>query len=133
MNSAKYLKAHALSSGKLGATGFCFGGGAVNQLAVVMGSELNAAVPFYGRAAAVEDVPKINAPLMVHYAEDDPRVNALRADYEAALKQHDKDYVMYSYEGTRHGFHNNSTPRYNEAQAKIAWNRTVDFFKKHLG
>ncbi len=132
LNSARYLKAHELSTGKLGATGFCYGGGVVNKLAVVMGADLNAGVPFYGSGPNVEDVPKIQAPLMVHYAEDDKRVNASREDYRKALESHNKEFVMHTYEGTRHGFHNDSTPRYNEEQAKIAWERTITFFKKHL-
>ncbi len=132
LNSARYLKAHELSTGKLGATGFCYGGGVVNKLAVVMGADLNAGVPFYGSAPNVEDVPKIQAPLMVQYAEDDKRVNASREDYRKALEAHNKEFVMHTYEGTRHGFHNDSTPRYDEEQAKIAWERTIAFFKKHL-
>ncbi|MGD9368887.1 MAG: dienelactone hydrolase family protein [Desulfobacteraceae bacterium] len=132
LNSAGFLKGHALSNGKLGATGFCYGGGVVNNLAVVMGKDLNAGVPFYGRAPATEDVAEIRAPLMIQYAENDPRVNATREAYRKALEKNKKDFVMYTYEGTRHGFHNNSTPRYNEAQAKIAWDRTISFFKKHL-
>lgn len=132
LNSANFLKAHELSNGKLGATGFCYGGGVVNKLAVVMGSGLNAGVPFYGRAPKNEDVVKIEAPLMIQYAEDDPRVNATQADYKKALESAKKDFIMHTYEGTRHGFHNNSTPRYNKDQAKIAWQRTIDFFKDHL-
>jgi carboxymethylenebutenolidase len=132
LNSAKFLKSHELSNGKLGATGFCYGGGVVNNLAVSMGADLNAGVPFYGLAPELEDVAKIQAPLMCQYAEDDPRVNATREGYQKALDANNKNYVMYTYEGTRHGFHNNSTPRYNEAQAKIARERTVSFFKKHL-
>lgn len=132
LNSAGFLKGHPLSSGMLGATGFCYGGGVVNNLAVVMGKDLDAGVPFYGRAPATEDVAKIRAPLMIQYAENDPRVNATREAYRKALEKNKKDFVMYTYAGTRHGFHNNSTPRYNEAQAKIAWDRTISFFKKHL-
>ena len=132
LNSARYLKTHELSTGKLGATGFCYGGGVVNKLAVVMGADLNAGVPFYGSAPNIEDVVKIQAPLMVQYAEDDKRVNASQQGYREALEAHNKEFVMYTYEGTRHGFHNNSTPRYNEGQAKIAWERTIAFFKKHL-
>lgn len=132
LNGAKWLKAHKLSNGKLGATGFCYGGGVVNALAVAMGSDLNAGVPFYGASAKGDDVAKIKAPLLIHYAEDDKRVNAMRPDYEAALKANNASFEMHTYPGTRHGFHNNSTPRYNEAQAKIAWERTVAFFKKHL-
>jgi carboxymethylenebutenolidase len=132
LNSAKFLKSHELSTGKLGATGFCYGGGVVNKLAVVMGGDLNAGVPFYGSAPETEDVVKIEAPLMIQYAEDDPRVNASQADYRKALEDNGKDFVMHTYDGTRHGFHNDSTPRYNEAQAKLAWDRTVSFFKEHL-
>ena len=132
LNSARHLNSHALSNGKLGATGFCFGGGVTNYLAVELGSDLNAAVPFYGRAPKSEDVAKIRAPLLIHYAENDPRVNAMRANYEAALKSNDAKFEMFSYPGTKHGFHNNSTPRHNESAAKLAWERTIAFFKKHL-
>lgn len=132
LNSAQFLKGHELSTGKLGATGFCYGGGVVNRLAVTMGSELNAGVPFYGQAAATEDVDKITAGLMIQYAENDPRVNAMREDYRKALEKNMKDFVLYTYKGTRHGFHNNSTPRYNEKQATIAWDRTISFFKTRL-
>ncbi|NKB58370.1 MAG: dienelactone hydrolase family protein [Alphaproteobacteria bacterium] len=132
LNSAKFLKAHSLSTGKLGATGFCYGGGVVNALAVAMGADLNAGVPFYGRAASAEDVPKIRAPLLIQYAADDPRINAMRDGYRKALQENNVTFEMHSYEGTRHGFHNNSTPRFNETQAKIAWERTIAFFKKHL-
>lgn len=132
LNGAKFLKAHELSNGKLGATGFCFGGGVANYLAVEMGGDLQAAVPFYGRAPASEDVPKIKAAVMVQYAENDPRINAMKDDYEAALKSAGVTYEMHLYPGTRHGFHNNSTPRYDEAAAKLAWDRTIAFFRKHL-
>lgn len=132
LNSARFLKGHELSTGKLGTTGFCYGGGVVNKLAVSMGADLNAGVPFYGVAPALEDVAKIQAPLMINYAEDDPRVNATQEGYREALEANNKPFVMYTYEGTRHGFHNNSTPRYNEVQAKLAWERTVAFFKEHL-
>lgn len=132
LNSARYLKGHELSTGKLGATGFCYGGWVVNNLAVSMGADLNAGVPFYGRAPELEGVVKIEAPLMMQYAADDPRVNATQAGYKEALEAHKKNFVMYAYEGTRHGFHNNSTPRYNEAEAKRAWERTISFFKKNL-
>lgn len=132
LNSARYLKSHALSSGKLGATGFCWGGGTTNFLAVTLGSDLNAGVPFYGRAADSNDVAKIRAPLLIHYAEDDKRVNAMRPDYEAALKSNNVLYHMHTYAGTRHGFHNNSTPRFDEAAAELAWSRTIAFFTTHL-
>jgi carboxymethylenebutenolidase len=131
-NSARYLKSHKLSSGKLGAVGFCFGGFVINHLAVQLGSNLNAGVPFYGRAVKDDQVAKIKAPLLIIYAEDDKRVNAMRPAYEAALKANKASFEMVTYPGTRHGFHNNSTPRYNEAAAKQAWERTVAFFKKNL-
>jgi carboxymethylenebutenolidase len=132
LNSARYLKGHALSSGKLGATGFCWGGGATNWLATELGDALQAGVPFYGAAPASEDVPKIRAPLLVQLAEDDPRINAMWPGYEAALKAAKVPYEMHQYPGTRHGFHNNSTPRYDEPAAKLAWERTVAHFRKHL-
>ena len=132
LNSARYLKSHSSSTGKLGATGFCWGGGTTNFLAVKLGSDLNAGVPFYGRAAESNDVVKIRAPLLIHYAEDDERVNAMRPDYEAALKSNNVQYQMHTYAGTRHGFHNNSTPRFDEVAAELAWNRTIAFFREHL-
>ncbi len=133
LNSARYLKTHELSNGKLGATGFCYGGGVVNKFAVVLGADLNAGVPFYGIAPNIEDVEKIQAPMMMQYAEDDPRVNESQVGYRTALEASNKDFVMYTYEGTKHGFHNDSTPRYNKEQAELAWERTIEFFKKHLG
>ena len=132
LNGARYVKSQALSNGKLGATGFCFGGGVINFLAVEMGNDLNAGAPFYGSAPKSEDVVKIRAPLLIHYAENDPRINKTRPGYEAALKANKVPFEMHSYPGTRHGFHNNSTGRYNEAAAKLAWERTIAFFKKNL-
>ena len=132
LNSAKYLKGHDLSTGKLGATGFCYGGGVVNSLAVSLGGDLAAGAPFYGRAPSAPDVAKIKAALLIHYAEDDARINGMRDGYRDALQANRVAFEMHSYEGTRHGFHNNSTPRYNEAQAKIAWDRTIAFFKEQL-
>ena len=132
LNGGKYLKSHALSNGKLGATGFCFGGGVINFLAVEMGGDLNAGVPFYGRAPKSEDVVKIRASLLIHYAENDPRINKTRPDYEAALKANKVAFEMHTYPGTRHGFHNNSTGRYDEAAANLAWERTIALFKKQL-
>lgn len=132
LNSARYLQAHELSSGKLGATGFCYGGWVVNQLAVELGSDLSATVPFYGRAPKSEDVTRIKARVLGNYAEDDERVNATKPDYEAALKAAGADFEMHIYPGTKHGFHNNSTPRYDEAAATLAWQRTIDFFKANL-
>ena len=132
LNSGKYLKSHALSNGKLGATGFCYGGGVVNFLAVEMGADLNAGAPFYGAAPQSDDVSKIRAALLIHYAEDDSRINGMRPGYEAALKANNATFEMHTYPGTRHGFHNNSTARYVEAAADLAWQRTIAFFKKHL-
>ena len=132
INSARYLKAHALSNGRLGATGFCWGGGMTNRLAVELGADMQAGVPFYGASAASADVPRIEASLMVIYAESDPRINAMWPEYEAALEAAGVDYEMHMFPGTLHGFHNNSTPRYNEAAANLAWNRTVGFFRRHL-
>lgn len=132
VNSALFLKAHELSNGNLGATGFCWGGGITNYLAVTLGEDLKAGAPFYGRAADTGEVGKIKAPLLIHYAEDDERVNAMRPDFEAALKANNADFEMHVYPGTLHGFHNNSTPRYDKDAAKLAWERTMAFFKQHL-
>jgi carboxymethylenebutenolidase len=130
--AARWIKNRPDSNGKLGAVGFCFGGGIVNQLAVRLGAELNAGAPFYGRQPAAEDVGKIAAPLMLHYAANDQGINAGIPAYEAALKSNNRTYSLFMYEGTQHGFHNDTTPRYDEAAAKLAWTRTVDFFNKNL-
>ena len=130
--AAKWLKARPDSTGKLGAVGFCFGGGMVNQLAVRLGADLNAGVAFYGRQAGADDVPKISAPLLLHYAGNDQGINAGIANYEAALKANNKVYSLHMYEGKQHGFHNNTTPRYDETAAKLAWTRTLEFFNKYL-
>lgn len=132
VNSALWLKSHDLSNGHLGATGFCWGGGTTNFLATELGEDLDAAAPFYGSAAATDKVDQIKAAVQVHYAEDDERVNAMRDEYEAALNANDVVYEMHTYPGTRHGFHNYSTPRYNEAAANQAWDRMVTFFNEHL-
>ena len=132
VNGAKYLKGHALSSGKLGATGFCWGGGTTNFLAVTLGADLKAAVPYYGAAPAGSAVPEIKAPLLIQLAENDERVNATYPEFEKALKEINAPYEKFVYPGTQHGFHNNSTPRYQEAAAKLSWERTVAFFKKNL-
>jgi carboxymethylenebutenolidase len=132
LNSAKYLKAHALSSGKLGATGFCWGGGTTNFLAVSMGADLKAAAPYYGAAPVTAAVPEIKAALLINYAENDDNINGMWPAYETALKASGAKYEMYKYPGTQHGFHNNSTPRYQEAAAKLAWERTIALFKKNL-
>jgi carboxymethylenebutenolidase len=132
LNGAKFLKTHQLSTKKLGVTGFCWGGGTTNFLAAAMGPDLQAAVPFYGAAAETASVPKIKAPLLIHLAENDPRINELYPTYEQELKKAGVRYEIHSYPGTQHGFHNNSTPRYDEAAAKLAWERTVAFFKKNI-
>lgn len=127
----EYLKAHDKVNGKIGVVGFCFGGWISNMMAVRL-PDLAAAVPFYGSQPAAEDVPRINAPLMIHYAELDERVNAGWPKYEESLKEHNKEYQVYFYPGANHGFHNTSTPRYDEEAAKLAWGRTIDFFKENL-
>jgi carboxymethylenebutenolidase len=132
INSARWLRQHDDFNGALGATGFCWGGGMTNRLAVALGSDLNAGVPFYGAAAASEDVSSIEAAMLIIYAGTDARINSMWPDYEAALIANNVEYEMEMYEGTLHGFHNNSTPRYNEAGANLAWNRTVGFWRKHL-
>lgn len=130
--SAMWLKKRADSTGKLGAVGFCFGGGMVNQLAVRLGKDLNAGVAFYGRQAGVADVPKITAPIQFHYAGNDQRINEGIAAYEAALTENKKKFESYMYDEKQHGFHNDTTPRYDADSAKLAWERTLAFFKKHL-
>ena len=130
--AAKWLKARKDSSGKLGALGFCFGGGIVNQLAVRLGPDLNAGVAFYGRQAELEDVPKISAPLMFHYAGNDQRINEGINAYQEALMNNKKVYSSHMYDGKQHGFHNDTTPRYDEEAAKLAWSRTLEWFNKHL-
>lgn len=132
VNSARWLAGHDLSSGRLGATGFCWGGGMTNRLAVALGKDLAAGVPFYGAPPAIADVDRIEAALLVIYAQTDPRINALWPEYETALREHHIAYEVEIYDGTLHGFHNNSTPRYNEVAAALAWNRTVGFFRTHL-
>ena len=126
------LMTHEGSTGKVGIVGFCYGGGVCNAAAVAI-PELAAAVPFYGRQAAAEDVPKIRAPLMLHFAGLDDRINAGWPDYEAALKAHGKEYQAFIYEGANHGFHNDTTPRYDQAAAELAWERTLGFFREKLG
>lgn len=132
LNSAIFLKAHPSSSGRLGATGFCWGGGTTNWLATQMGEDLRAGAPYYGAAAETASVPKIRAAILVHYAENDDGVNRLRPGFEAAKSTAGVTFESHVYPGTQHGFHNNSTPRFNEAAAKLSWDRTVAFFRKHL-
>lgn len=126
-----YLLAEGRTTGKVGITGFCYGGGVCNAAAVAY-PELAAAVPFYGRQADPADVPKIQAPLLLHFAQTDERVNATWPAYEAALKANGKVYEAHIYPGTHHGFHNDSTPRYDEAAAKLAWERTLAWFARYL-
>lgn len=126
-----YLKNHEDCNGKVGVVGFCFGGWISNMMAVKV-PDLAAAVPFYGSQPSDDEVAQINAPLLIHYAGLDERVNAGWDDYEAKLKELDKDYEVHFYPDVNHGFHNNTTPRFDEASADLAWERTVDFFKEHL-
>jgi carboxymethylenebutenolidase len=126
-----YLKNHKDCNGKVGVVGFCFGGWIANMMAVRI-PDLAAAVPFYGGQAPTEDVPKIKAPLLLHYAELDTRVNEGWPAYEAALKEHKKDYTAHMYANANHGFHNDTTPRYDKASAELAWKRTIEFFKEKL-
>jgi carboxymethylenebutenolidase len=130
--AVKYLKTNPLSTGKVGCTGFCWGGGMTNQVAV-NSPDLDAAVPYYGSQPSAEDVAKIKAPIMAHYAGNDERIDAGIPAFEEALKKNNKEYKIYMYEGAGHAFNNDSNPeRYNEQAAKLAWSRTVEFFKEKL-
>jgi carboxymethylenebutenolidase len=129
--AAKYLKTHPNSTGKVGVTGFCWGGGVTNQVAV-KSPNVHAAVPFYGRTPDPEDVPKIKASVLAHYAGDDERINAGIPAFEAALKKSGIEYEIHMYEGTRHAFFNDTGERYHEEASKLAWKRTIEFFKKKL-
>ncbi len=130
--AALWLEKHPSCNGTIGVTGFCYGGGMANTLAVRLPDLIKAAVPFYGGQPKPEDVPKIKAQLLLHYGEKDERVNAGWPAYEAALKANGKKYEAFIYPGTNHGFHNDTTPRYDEAAAKLAEKRTIDFFNKVL-
>jgi carboxymethylenebutenolidase len=130
--AAQWLHKHPSCNGKVGVVGFCFGGGIANTLAVRLPEVIMAAVPFYGRQPAAEDVPKIKASLLLHYAGLDQRVNEGWPAYEAALKKAGVKYTAHFYDNVNHGFHNDTTPRYDKDAATLAWSRTVEFFKKTL-
>ncbi len=132
LNSARFLKSHKLATGKLGVTGFCYGGGVVNFLATALGPDMHAGAPYYGVAADTASVAKIKAPLVCHLAENDERINSTYPAFESALKANNVAHQVHIYAGTQHGFHNNSTPRYSEGAAKLSWERTIAHFKKHL-
>lgn len=127
----EYLKAHPGSTGKVGVVGFCFGGAVSNAMAARL-PDLGAAVPFYGRQVSAEEVPNIKAPLLIHYAGLDERINDGWPAYEAALKENGKTYTMHMYPNVNHGFHNDTTPRYDKEAAELAWSRTIAFFKENL-
>ncbi len=131
ISAYEYLKADPRCTGKVGVVGFCFGGWISNMMAVKV-SDLSAAVPFYGGQPPVESVPEINAPLLLHFAGLDTRVNAGWPAYEEALQKNKKKYTAHVYPDVNHGFHNDSTPRYDKASAELAWKRTIDFFKENL-
>lgn len=131
MAAFRFLRDHESTTGRIGAVGFCYGGGVVNELAVRL-PDLGAGVPFYGSAPALEDVPRIRAPLMIQLAGLDERVNAGYPAYVEALLEHGKEFSVHTYEGANHGFHNDTTPRYDEEDARLAQERTIDFFDEHL-
>jgi carboxymethylenebutenolidase len=130
--AAEWLKANPKSNGKVGAVGFCYGGGVVNTLAVRIPKTIAAGVPFYGRQPNAGDVPKLEAPLLIHYGELDTRINEGWPAFENALKESSKKYEAFIYPKANHGFHNDTTPRYDKEAAELAWTRTVEFFKKNL-
>lgn len=132
MAAATWLKQHEMGSGKLGVVGFCFGGYISNLLAAAMPDTINAAVPYYGTPASPELQTKVKGPILIHFAEQDKRVNASWPAYEAVLKANEANYGAHVYAGAQHGFHNDSTSRYSPQDAELSWQRTTDFFKKHL-
>lgn len=131
--AARYLHDHELGNGKLGVVGFCFGGYISNMLAATLPDLIDAAVPFYGRPPQDDVVGNVRGPLLLQFAENDPRVNATWPDYESLLKRNNVTYQAYVYPGTQHGFHNDSTGRYDEQAAELAWSRTLEFFRQYLG
>ncbi|HLJ55238.1 MAG TPA: dienelactone hydrolase family protein [Chthonomonadaceae bacterium] len=132
ISAAHWLKSRPECTGTIGAVGFCFGGGVVNMLAVRLGSDLAAGVPFYGAQPKAEDVARIKAHMLIHYAGLDTRIDAGWPAYEAALKENHVDYEEHMYDGANHGFHNDTTPRYDAPAAKLAWKRTIDWFNKYV-
>lgn len=132
MAAAAWLKNHELGSGKLGVVGFCFGGYISNLLAASMPEQINAAVPYYGTPASADLQSNVKGPILIHFAEQDRRVNATWPDYEAVLKANNADYIAHFYEGAQHGFHNDSTSRYSPEDAELSWQRTLAFFNEHL-
>jgi carboxymethylenebutenolidase len=132
LNSALFLKNHALSSGKLGVTGFCWGGGITNELAAEMGDAVQAGAPYYGLSVTAEKASKIKAELVLHFAETDPRINNTWPAYESSLKAAGVKAQGHFYGGTQHGFHNNSTPRFNQVAADLSWSRTLELFNRTL-
>ena len=130
--AVEYLKTHPQSTGKVGVTGFCWGGGMTGVVAVNT-PDVQAAVPFYGRQPALEDVPKIKASVLAHYAGEDERINAGIPDFKEALEKASIEHEIHVYEGARHGFYNDTRPIYHEEASKLAWKRTIDFFKEKLG
>ena len=132
LNSALFLKNHALSSGKLGLTGFCWGGGITNELAAEMGNAVQAGAPYYGLSVTADKASKIKAELVLHFAENDPRINNTWPSYDASLKSSGIKAQGHFYAGTQHGFHNNSTPRFNQTAADLSWSRTLELFNRTL-
>ena len=132
LNSALFVKNHALSAGKLGVTGFCWGGGITNELAAELGNVVQAGAPYYGLSVSSDKVRKIKAELVLHFAETDPRINNTWPNYEASLRASGVKAQAHFYAGTQHGFHNNSTPRFNQAPADLSWSRTLELFNRTL-
>ena len=130
--AATWLKTHDISSGKLGVVGFCFGGYITNYLAAVIPDKVDAAVPFYGTPANASLIDNVKGPILIHFAQNDKRVNATWPDYERVLKKNDANYEAFVYDSAQHGFHNDSTSRYSPKHAELAWQRTINFFARHL-